>query len=454
MIKTGGDWRLRETLQSTGLAVLAGAICVMPRVVPWVLCLLALLYAVPRLDRARRHAVQAVTGMAPLATLLVPGLGVLSTLWSVSARDSFDAAITALGLAFVALYLIAAIGRQLPGLSPVWRRRFVRAMPAGGIAGLAFLAAETLTGNGITRRALTTFPVLTGERGKGVRIEAGQVAEIAGFFMNRNVAGLALIAIPVLLGAWIWLPQPRRKPIVAAMLACLFLVVFASDSETAKLALVAGAAIVALAHRWPTGTAVGLGATLAVGLLFTISLARLPLLLGLHEASWLPYSHRDRVLIWDANAEIARSHPVLGAGVEAGKFLQLEYLRQRDATKAGATPTPQTETRQVAARRPAWHAHNFYLQTRLELGLVGSIAALVFGLVMIAAAARLDARLVPWGLGLIAATMATAISGWGMWQPWFVAGLGASTVFLNLLATYMALDQRSAPGEGGSAPVS
>ena len=29
--------------------------------------------------------------------------------------------------------------------------------------------------------------------------------------------------------------------------------------------------------------------------------------------------------------------------------------------------------------------------------------------------------------------MTAAISGWGMWQYWFLAGLGASIVFLTLI---------------------
>lgn len=89
------------------------------------------------------------------------------------------------------------------------------------------------------------------------------------------------------------------------------------------------------------------------------------------------------------------------------------------------------------ARRPGWHSHNFYLQARLELGFVGSLLALAFGLAMLAAASRLHRRLVPWGYGLVAATMVSAISGWGLWQYWFLAGLGANAVFLTLIDAYV-----------------
>ena len=422
----GGAWPLFETLQSTAIGLLAGAICVMPRVAPWMLTGLALLYVAANLGGARSLVKQALAGVAPVATLLVPGLGVLSTLWSNDRWTSFATAITALLLTVVTLVLLAAVGGQMSRLPAPWRRRFLRAIPLGGLAGLGFLVIETLTGYGLTRRVLTAFPGLAGERGKGLRLDGDQVAEIVGFFSNRNVAGLTLLAIPLLLATWMWLGGQRRWIVSGLAGACVVLVVFGSDSETAKVALVTGGLTILAARRWPRQTMFGLAGALALGLLFTVTLARLPLYLKLHEASWLAYSHRDRVLIWDTNAEIAGQNPILGAGVEAARIIQEKInAERRQAARTRDLPRE--------SRRLALHAHNFYVQIRLDLGFAGSLVALAFGLAMIAGATRLHPRLVAWGMGLIAATMASAISGWGLWQYWFLAGLGADTVFLALI---------------------
>jgi O-antigen ligase len=420
-------WRLPETLQCVAVTCLAGAICVLPRVVPWILGVVTLLYLWPVYLRqgARQlphYLRQSLAGIAPVATLLLPVLGVASTVWSSHRRDSFDTAGMAVMIAVSTLFLLPRVDEQMRGLSPLWRRRFVRAVACGGIAGLAFLVIETLTGNGMTRRALTLIPGLSGARGKGITFDAGQVSDVAGFFMNRNIAGVTLLAIPMALAVGLWLDGTVRKVTLAAVAVALVLVIFGSQSETAKLALVTGCLTVLAAHRWPRATMGTLAGGLTLVLVFTVTLARAPHAFKLHEATWLPYSHRDRVQIWDYNAELTSRHPWLGAGVEAGKGLQAEFGK---GSKPGAA--------QDVRRRPAWHAHNFYLQTRLELGFVGSLAALVFGLAMIAAASRMPPRLMPWALGMIAATMTSAISGWGLWQYWFLAGLGADVVFLALI---------------------
>jgi hypothetical protein len=418
----GDDWRWPEMLQSTAIALLSGSICVFPRLVPWLLIILAVLYVVPNVTQAGSLVRQALAGVAPVATLAFPGLGVLSALWSADRTVAFNTAGTALCLAVATLFLLAATRSQFAELTTLWGRRFLRAIPLGGLAGLAFLLFELATRNALSRGVLSRFPVLMGERGKGLTISDGTVSDVAGYFINRNVAGLTLLAIPVLLAIWLWLEGSRRAAVMGAVAMALLLVVFGSESETAKLAFVMGALAIVLAHSWPRPTMFGLAAMLVLGLGLTQTFARLPFQLGLHQAAWLPYSHRDRVLIWDYNAEIAARHPILGAGVEASRALQQATAKEKKSSG------PAVET-----RRAGWHAHNFYLQARMELGIVGSLTLLVFGLAMLAAASRLHARLVPWAYGLIAVTIASAISGWGLWQYWFLAGLGANAVFLSLI---------------------
>ena len=425
------SWRWPEILQSTVIALLVGAIGILPRLVPWLLVILAILYIVAnpaQVGAAMRHA---FAGLAPAATLALPGLGVISSLWSTDQSVALATASTALCLAMATMLLLALARLQFTQLTPLWRRRFLRAIPLGGLVGLAFLLFELATRNALTRAILSRFPGLAGERGKGLTISDGTVNEVAGYFINRNVAGMTILAIPMLLAAWLWLDGQRRALVMGAMGMALVLVIFGAHSETAKVAFVASALTILVARRWPQQAMLGLGLALAFGLLLTLTLARLPMQLGLHQASWLPYSTRDRALIWDFNAEVAARHPILGAGVEASRAIE------QAASKAGKSPAPKIGGMKVETRRAAWHPHNFYLQARLELGIVGSLAFLAFGLAMLSAASRLHHSLVPWGYGLIAATMASAISGWGLWQYWFLAGLGANAVFLAMIDAHV-----------------
>lgn len=428
---SGGPANGLALILGTGLAVLASVIGMAPRLVPWVLLVLA--GAV--LARAPAHAGaclrQALTGGAATASrphlaLALPVLGTASAFWSPDWAATLDTMWRVLALTAAALIVVGAVREEMDRHGPVWRRRYLRAIPIGGLCGLAYLLCEVATRGAITRTVLTAAPDLAGQRGKGLIVNDGAVTGMFGYYLNRNVAGLTLLAPPMLLAAWCWLDGARRALTLGAAGTALLLTVSASDSETAKLALAAAALAVAAACWSARGTAAGLGVMLAVGLVFSVSLVRVPHGLGLQDAAWLPFSHRDRVSIWQVNADLAERHPLLGAGVEAARIEQERLIAARVDRSQAREP-----------QGPGWHAHNFYLQVRTELGMLGSLVALAFGTAMLAAALRLHPQVVPWALGVIAATMAMGLTGWGLWQDWFVAGLGADAAFLVLIDRHL-----------------
>ena len=155
-------------LQSTSLGLLAGAICVWPRLMPWMLAAVTLLFVLPSLGAARGLGRRTFNGLAAPATLLLPALGILSGIWSVDRAVTLATAVTAFGLAVCALVLIGLSRSQMGELTPAWRRRFVRSIPIGAGIGLGYLLAEVLTGNALTRRILSTVPALVGLRGQGL----------------------------------------------------------------------------------------------------------------------------------------------------------------------------------------------------------------------------------------------------------------------------------------------
>jgi O-antigen ligase len=160
--------------------------------------------------------------------------------------------------------------------------------------------------------------------------------------------------------------------------------------------------------------------------LAAVPLAMLPKALALDQNTRLPFSFRERIVIWDDLARLTLQQPILGIGVNSIKFhrsvrtprsLQTEAAEPRKAVRA--------ET-----RRTYWHPHNGYLQIWLELGAIGAILFAIAGTLLLGRIAILPSSIQPFAAGLAATTLAIIGPGWGLWQPWLIASIGFGWVAL------------------------
>ena len=125
--------------------------------------------------------------------------------------------------------------------------------------------------------------------------------------------------------------------------------------------------------------------------------------------------------IWHNTAITAAQSPVIGIGVQSTRF---------QAPAAGADKALATGT----GRAPlGWHAHNFFLQTWLELGAGGALLLLGVLLAGVGAIGRLGAQAMPYGAALFATIVAIGATGWGLWQPWLLGTFAAGVICLGLL---------------------
>jgi len=72
------------------------------------------------------------------------------------------------------------------------------------------------------------------------------------------------------------------------------------------------------------------------------------------------------------------------------------------------------------------HAHNVYLQTWYELGLVGVTLLMLFGLSIVNAIKTLSLTVQPYAYATFTSAAVVAASSYGMWQIWFLAMFGYS----------------------------
>jgi O-antigen ligase len=123
-------------------------------------------------------------------------------------------------------------------------------------------------------------------------------------------------------------------------------------------------------------------------------------------------------MIWNYTAETALNAPWIGIGANATYVLGPELEKSTPYQPNGS---PFRDSLSI-------HAHNVYLQTWLELGVVGAMLLTLFGLSVLGVIGRLAPEVQPYGYATFSSIAAMASASYGMWQYWFVALFGLVTI--------------------------
>jgi O-antigen ligase len=324
----------------------------------------------------------------PLAALRAPGVllggllgwGALSVAWSIDPGRSVIMELRLAGL-FAAALALAAAGSRLAA-----PRRLAMCL-AAGIALAVALAVFDLTSGGELARLVS-------------------VRRFSATRLNQLAACLALMLWPLAA-----LLCGRRRPILAALAAVAIVAsVGVLDDTTAKLAMAAGLPVAALSCRRRAAVARIMAAVTAIGILtapVTLPmLAHSPALFA--RVDGFKQSAGHRLLIWSFAGERIAEHPLAGWGLDSSR----------------AIPGGNAEIRPGQQWLPL-HPHDAALQVWLELGAPG--AALFAGLAGLLwlrlAAAAWPPLYAAAAAGSLTGALVLAMSGWGIWEEWWVATL-------------------------------
>lgn len=277
----------------------------------------------------------------------------------------------------------------------------------GIVAGLAYLAAEILTGQALKiglYNALQLGPADV-RPPQHFTWSEGRLIAIAAADLTRNIAPVPLYIWATLLAMRGTTPAAIVGALMWFVFAFAVAVVMISENETAKLAIVAGAISFGLARYRPLWSL----RVLQVGWV-TVSLAIVPISLALyrlnlHNAPWLQPTAQHRIIIWNRVSEETMKTPVLGIG--AG--MTYWNFDGSPAPKDGEIHT-----------RYSRDAHNVFLQTWFELGVGGAALLALTGLAVLQRIRRLGTAMAPYGYATFASAAITLASSWGMWRVWFV----------------------------------
>lgn len=361
-----------------------------------------------------------------IAAALVAAYVTINAIWSADRSAGFEKAALLWGLILVTI----AAGKAIASLDQRQLRLAALGLAAGATVGAVYLLLEMLTDAAITRAVMNAVPAFRPDKVKHINISrAGLVKNISLSELNQNVTIVMLSLWPAL-SVWALVAErPRRIACLSLLFVASALAVLLSQHQSSQIALILSLAVFPFAWLWPKAAIRTLAAVWCLAFALVLPLAFSAYKADLHMARWLPDSARARIILWEYTAERALKQPWLGIGVDSTHALK----------KTGNLERPKGF---VFPRSSGEHAHNLFLQTWYELGLVGAILLALAGAAIALRMLRLPTDIQPFAAATFAAFFGIAAFAWSMWQTWFMCAIGLLILYVRVAA--------SAPREGAS----
>lgn len=201
-----------------------------------------------------------------------------------------------------------------------------------------------------------------------------------------------------------------------------------SEHDSSQVALIGSPLVFLFAWAWPRVVIRAIAVLWCVAFVLVLPLDFLAFKTDLHMAHWLPSSYRARIIIWEYTAERVLDHPWLGIG-------------------AASTPALR-EPRAVAEQPPGFvfprstgqHAHDLFLQTWYELGVVGVTLIAFAGAAVALRISLLPLEAEPFAVAAFATFFAMAAFAWGIWQEWLMCAVGLLAIYSRAAASLVGDD--------------
>jgi O-antigen ligase len=130
-------------------------------------------------------------------------------------------------------------------------------------------------------------------------------------------------------------------------------------------------------------------------------------------------SARARIIIWEYTAERVLEKPWLGVGADSTPAMIVKPKNPSERPKGF-----------VIRRTSGQHAHNLFLQSWYELGVLGVILAALAGAAVALRILLLPAAAQAYGAASFTMVAVIAAFAWGMWQVWLICAVGLLPLYL------------------------
>lgn len=299
-----------------------------------------------------------------------------------------------------------------------------RGLAIGVAVACGLLFVEILTDQALKRALFNSLEFLRSHSTKHYEMDGERILRIGIYVLNRGIAMANLLLWPALavlfarggrLGRWVGI----------ALALALGVVTFRSDHQTSMIAFVCGGLVFALALWSVRAIHMFMQAAWALAVLAVVPLSLWAYSAGLHKSDWLPLSAKARLAYWGVTANNYLKAPIFGAGVRTTQELDRRHLKAVGKIR---------HSDQLDGTRMGRHAHNIYLQTWFELGAIGALLLLGFGLALINRLKTLNITVRPYAYATLAVAMVVAALTWGVWQYWYSAAFALAIIAVTIAA--------------------
>lgn len=249
----------------------------------------------------------------------------------------------------------------------------------------------------------------------------GKLAAISREDLTRNMAPLTVLLWPAAAAVMGTVVRQYAAIFAVGLVLVAGAVTMLAWHETSKLTFVVGVLAFFGARYAPRFTGGFAAVVWTIACLGVVPLALLSHRFDLQDASWLQASARHRIVIWNATAERVLESPLLGVGARTTYYLGPSLEKSAPAVDD-----------EQHLRTLSTHAHNVFLQTWFELGLVGASLLALFGLTLLQAIKAVDAAARPYAMATFISAACMAASSYSLWQYWFLAMFGLAAVACGL----------------------
>jgi O-antigen ligase len=343
----------------------------------------------------------------------------INAIWAADQSAGFAKAALLWGLVLVTIAAATAI----PSLDERQLRLAALGFAAGAALGAVYVLIEMLTNGAITVAVMNAIPAFRPDKVKHIEMSrAGLVRKISLSELNQNVTIAMLSLWPALSVLALIAARPRRMLLAGLLFVVTALAVMLSQHQSSQIALVLSALTFLLAWKWRAGVIRALAVIWCITFALILPLDFAAYKAGWHMSSWLPDSARARIILWEYTAERTLEHPWLGIGVDSTHALK----------KQGAAEWPKGF---IFPRSSGEHAHNLFLQTWYELGLIGAVLLALAGACVALRMLRLPKDVQPFAAASFAAFAGIGAFAWSMWQTWFMCAVGLLILYLCVAAS-------------------
>lgn len=403
-------WALGSNIKT--LIVAAAASVAVFETTPWLALASLAVFVAAFAYLAHLNSVAVPVKISPVALA-----GAIGTVYiAVSAIWSGDPGATGLSAAVLAVVLLAVMyaAAFIQVCPRPWIEHAARALLVTWIFALTFLLFELLTGDIIKKALFWPYHALRWKPGTMTHLDWSQgPVIIKPQSIKWNMAPLNYLLWPSLL---ILCVQPMKAAwrigFGLVLAGAVALTTHLADHKTSLLALAIAVAIFIVALRFPNAVLRLLQGYWIAGFVVIVPLAIWAYDSGMHLEQRTSRTLAARIILWNFTAHHVGERPLLGVGAAATRRLDNE----REAISPAEKP-PGFEY----AMRTGPHAHNFFLQSWYELGLLGSAVFLTAGLLVLERVRQFAAGTKPFVLATAATVLVTDTASFGLFEVWFMA---------------------------------